>query len=178
MSNYSNTEEHLPRDLLMSQRTPKGIKKLENVVNQPKLGAFEEDKRQRSSSTDSKGKRRRKSTGDQEISSQKPTKKIPTTSSPTKVNDPHESQIMLTPAQPNSMLQEIINMEARLKASMKENRKKELDEMEERMKNNMKTVVDSSINEALKHIGNYREYINSLRPNNKQPHYKLGQIRE
>ena len=146
-------EEHLLRDLLMSQRTPKGIKKLENVVNQPKLGAFVEEKRQRSSSTDSKGKRRRKSTGDQEQSSQKPTKKVPTTSSPTNVNDIQNNQVMITPTQPSNMLQEIINMEARLKASMKENRKRELDEMEDRMKNNMKSVVDSSINEALKHIG-------------------------
>ena len=146
-------EEHLLRDLLMSQRTPKGIKKLENVVNQPKLGAFVEEKRQRSSSTDSKGKRRRKSTGDQEQSSQKPTKKVPTTSSPTNVNDIQNNQVMITPTQPSNMLQEIINMEARLKASMKENRKRELDEMEDRMKHNMKSVVDSSINEALKHIG-------------------------
>ena len=60
---------------------------------------------------------------------------------------------MITPAQPSNMLQEIINMEARLKASMKENRKREMDEMEDRMKNNMKSVVDSSISEALKHIG-------------------------
>ena len=137
----------------MSQRTPKGIKKLENVVNQPKLGAFIEEKRQRSSSTDSKGKRRRKSTGDQEQSSQKPTKKVPTTSSPINVNDIHSNHIMITPAQSSNMLQEIINMEARLKASMKENRKREMDEMEDRMKNNMKSVVDSSISEALKHIG-------------------------
>ena len=94
----------------MSQRTPKGIKKLENVVNQPKLGAFVEEKRQRSSSTDSKGKRRRKSTGDQEQSSQKPTKKVPTTSSPTYVNDIQNNQVMITPTQPSNMLQEIINM--------------------------------------------------------------------
>ena len=150
--NLKYNEEQLLRDSLMSQRTPKGIKKLENVVNQPKLGAFVEEKRLRSSSTDSKGKRHRKS-GDQEQSSQKPTKKVPTPSSPLNVNDNQNNPIMITPAQPSNMLQEIINMEARLKASMKENRKKELDEMEDRMKTNMKSVVDSSISEAFKHIG-------------------------
>ena len=50
------------------------------------------------------------------------------------------------------MLQEIKDMEERLKASMKENRKKELDEMEERMKNNLKEIVDNSISEAFKNI--------------------------
>ena len=52
----------------MSQRTPKGIKKLENVINQPKLGAYVEERKIRSSLTDSSGKRRRKSTGEKEPS--------------------------------------------------------------------------------------------------------------
>ena len=59
----------------MSQRAPKGTKKLENVVNQPKLGSYVDAKKSRSSSIDSSGKRRWKSTGEKETSDQKPTKK-------------------------------------------------------------------------------------------------------
>ena len=122
----------------MSQRAPKGTKKLENVVNQPKLGPYVDAKKVRSSSTDSTGKRRWKSTGEKEVSAQKPTKKVPQIEGNTEFN-------MITTPQNTNMLQEIKNMEERLKASMKENRKKELDEMEERMKNNLKEIVDNSI---------------------------------
>ena len=129
----------------MSQRAPKGTKKLENVVNQPKLGPYVDAKKGRSSSTDSAGKRRRKSTGEKEVSEQKPTKKIPQIEVSKVPN-------MITTPQNTNMLKEIKDMEERLKASMKENRKKELDEMEERMKNNLKEIVDNSITEAFKNI--------------------------
>ena len=129
----------------MSQRAPKGTKKLENVVNQPKLGPYVDVKKVRSSSTDSTGKRRRKSTGEKEVSDQKPTKKIPHIEGKRAPN-------MITTPQNTNMLQEIKDMEERLKASMKENQKKELDEMEERMKNNLKEIVDNSISEAFKNI--------------------------
>lgn len=129
----------------MSQRGPKGTKKLENVVNQPKLGPYVDAKKVRSSSLDTSGKRRRKSTGEKEDSFQKPRKKIPQVGS-------IEKPAMITIPQDTDMLQAIMNMEERLKISMKENRKKELDELEERMKTNMKQIVNTSIGDALSGI--------------------------
>ena len=141
----------------MSQRAPKGTKKLENVVNQPKLGPYVDAKKVRSSSTDSTGKRRRKSTGEKEVSAQKPTKKAPQIEGNKELN-------MITTPQNTNMLQEIKNMEERLKASMKENRKKEMDEMEERMKNNLKQIVDNSISEAFKNINTTVTSLISVHP--------------
>ena len=141
----------------MSQRAPKGTKKLENVVNQPKLGPYVDAKKVRSSSTDSTGKRRRKSTGEKEVSAQKPTKKVPQIEANKELN-------MITTPQNTNMLQEIKNMEERLKASMKENRKKEMDEMEERMKNNLKQIVDNSISEAFKNINTTVTSLISVHP--------------
>ena len=52
-----------------------------------------------------------------------------------------------------TMLQEIKEMEEILKVSMKENREKEMKEMEELMTKNMKVIIEASIGEAMKTIG-------------------------
>ena len=98
-------------------------------------------------------KRRRRSTGESKTKSQK---RRPLLLSETVVIEDNPETITtkmatttLNPVSPNTtMLQEIKNMEERLKASMKENWEKELSEMEVKMKN----IIENSIKESIASI--------------------------
>ena len=62
------------------------------------------------------------------------------------------------------MVLAIEGMEARLKATMKENREKEIAEMEERLKSNMKEVIESSIQCAIDTMGNTIHQMIAINP--------------
>ena len=64
------------------------------------------------------------------------------------------STIEVSPEAKDPMVIAIKGMEARLKATMKENREKEIAEMERRLKSNMKEVIESSIQHAIDTMGN------------------------
>ena len=129
----------------MSQKAPRGTKKLEQVTNQPKIGRYAHESRRLSTSTSLERpnitkkteKRRRRSTGERSVPKRQP-KENPTT--------------MITTSASTTMLQEMKGMEQRLTASMKESRDDEMKKMEERIKANMKSIVDSSINAALQQL--------------------------
>ena len=95
-------------------------------------------------------KRRRSSTGESKTKSQK---RCPLLLGESVVIEDNPETITtkmatttLNPVSPNTtMLQEIKNMEERLKASMKENREKELSEMEVKMKN----IIENSIKDSI-----------------------------
>ena len=64
------------------------------------------------------------------------------------------STIMVNPEVKDPTVLAIEGMEALLKASMKENREKEIAEMEVRLKANMKEVIETSIQRAIDTMGN------------------------
>ena len=64
------------------------------------------------------------------------------------------STVAMNPETKDPMVVAIEGMEARLKASMKENRDKEITEMENRLKLNMKEIIESSIQRAIDTMGN------------------------
>ena len=64
------------------------------------------------------------------------------------------STIEVNPGPKDPMVLAIEGMEAHLKATMKENREKEIAEMEERHKSNMKEVIETSIQRAIDAMGN------------------------
>ena len=132
----------------MSQKAPRGSKKLENVANQPKIGKFAHDSRRASTSAErptinkKTEKRRRRSTGERSASKRQTKEVLQKAAVGT----------MITTSSNTTMLQEMKGMEQRLTASMKENRDEELKKMEERIKENMKSIVDSSINAAIQQL--------------------------
>ena len=77
----------------------------------------------------------------------------------TLINDPipelsvKMSTIVVNPEPKDPMVLAIEGMEARLKASMKENRKQEIIEMESRLKSNMKEIIETSIQRAIDTMG-------------------------
>ena len=64
------------------------------------------------------------------------------------------SSIEVNPGMKDPMVVAIEGMEERLKATMKENREKEIAEMERRLKSNMKEVIETSIQKAIDTMGN------------------------
>ena len=64
------------------------------------------------------------------------------------------STIVVNPEGKDPTVLAIEAMEARLKASMKENREKEIAQMEIRLKANMKEVIETSIQRAIDTMGN------------------------
>ena len=103
-------------------------------------------------------KRRRRSTGETKTNSQKRRPPLlsetfdPTTSETNfETLVPKMAATTLDPSSPNNiMLQEIKNMEERLKASMKENREKEISDMEIKMK----AIIENSMKESIASISN------------------------
>ena len=134
----------------MSQKAPRGSKKLENIANQLKIGKYAHESRQSSTSSERPNiskkteKRRRRSTGERSASKQQTKEVLQKTAIGT----------MITTSSNATMLQEMKGMEQRLTASMKESRDEELQKMEERIKANMKSIVDSSINAAIQQLNN------------------------
>ena len=133
----------------MSQKVPRGSKKLENIANQPKIGKYAHESRRASTSSErptinkKTEKRRRRSTGERSASKRQ-----------TKEDLQKTVGTMITTSSNTTMLQEMKGMEQRLTASMKESRDEELKKMEERIKANMKSIVDTSINAAIQQLNN------------------------
>ena len=94
------------------------------------------------------------STEDKKVSGKrKPTSSIDTSTHRSIDSVPELSEkmasIVMNPEGKDPTLAAIKGLETRLKASMKENREKELAKMEERLKANMKEVIENSIKHAI-----------------------------
>ena len=74
------------------------------------------------------------------------------------------STIEVNPSVKDPMVVAIEGMEERLKATMKENREKEIAEMESRLKSNMKEVIESSIQRAIDTMGNTIHQMIAINP--------------
>ena len=83
------------------------------------------------------------------------------------------STVTMNSGSKDPMVIAIEGMEARLKASMKENRNQEIIEMENRLKLNMKEVIESSIQRAIDTMGNT---IHEMIANNPMVHSNSSEV--
>ena len=130
--------------------------KLANPEEQPQISQFTVDIGQSPTNipspttspvAETKGKKRRRSTGE----------KNPATKKRNLPSDPLPSSTMSTPAtDPNNattaMLRELKKMEERLSEKITTSKDQDLSEMEERLNNNIRSTIDTSIKDALKVI--------------------------
>ena len=131
--------------------------KLTNPEEQPQISQFTVDIGQSptnihsptiSPAPESKGKKRRRSTGE----------KIPSTKkkNPPSNTSPQPPTMSIPPIDPDNattaMLREIKKMEERLSEKITTSKDQDLSEMEERLNNNIRTTIDTSIKDALKVI--------------------------
>ena len=140
---------------MSTSRRSKKVKPV-NLEDQPIISQFIVDSAisltspKSAKNQDSKGKKRRRSTGNKNPANKKhnsvPDPLITAEENPNKMTDTPVEMLSAT----NTMLNEIKKMEKRLSTQITTSKDKELSEIEEQLNNNIKTTIDMSIKDALK----------------------------